>query len=118
MLPTPRQVVTLFGVIRCGFGVAFLVAPRRLARGDDVLMTRSFAVRELVLGVGGLRASPATTRDWARLGALVDAGDAAAAAVAARNRVPLSRMALLTALGGLAAEGWAAQRLQALASDR
>jgi hypothetical protein len=107
----PRQVVTAFGLIRCGFGVAFLLAPRRLARGEDLLMTRSFAVRELVLGVGGLRAAPEDAGDWARLGALVDAGDAAAAAAAVSRRVPLGRMALLTALGGLAVEGWAAREL-------
>jgi hypothetical protein len=113
MTVTPRQVVTAFGAIRCGFGVAFLLAPGKLARGDDLLITRSFAVRELVIGIGGLRASHAGAADWARLGALVDAGDAAAATAAVARRVPLGIPALLTALGGLAVEAWAARQLAA-----
>ncbi len=47
MSVSARGVVTGFGALRIGFGFALLLAPRRLSGGEDVLMTRSFAVREL-----------------------------------------------------------------------
>ena len=102
-----RQVITGFAALRIGLGVAFLVAPRRLSRGEDVLMTRSFAVRELALGIGGMTGATAAPAVWAGLGALVDAGDAVSAAIAVRRNVPRAGWALLTAVGGLAAEAWA-----------
>jgi hypothetical protein len=111
--PAPRQAVTAFGALRIGLGVAFLAAPRRLSRGEDVLMTRGFAVRELVLGMGGVMGVSRGASDWARLGALVDLGDAAAAAIAMRRRVPMASLALLAALGGLAVETWAFRELTA-----
>jgi hypothetical protein len=110
----PRQAVTALGALRIGLGVAFLVAPRLLSRGEDVLMTRGFAVRELVLGIGGVMGAAANASDWARLGALVDMGDAASAAIAVRHRVPMAAPALLAALGGLTAETWAFRELTAL----
>ena len=103
-----RRVVTGFGVLRVGLGAAFLIAPRRMSRGEDVLMTRSFAVRELVLGLAALRRASQDTGEWARLGALVDRGDAGAAAIALRSGVPMAAPSLLAALAGLAAETWAA----------
>src|SRR3954451_12818864 len=108
---SPLGVVKAFAVVRCGFGVAFLVAPGRLARGEDLLITRSFAVRELVIGVGGIQSDASAAAEWARLGSLVDAGDAVAAGLAVARRVPFGVPALVTALGGLALEGWAARRL-------
>ena len=102
----PPHVVTGFGVVRVGLGIAFLVAPERLSR-SEALMTRSFAVRELVLGVGGVARAGSGTAEWAQLGALVDLGDALAAAAAVLRRVPGATPALLAALGGLAAETWA-----------
>ena len=109
----PRQAVTAFGALRIGLGVAFLAAPRRLSRGEDVLMTRGFAVRELVLGIGGVTGGARGASEWARLGALVDLGDAASAAIAVRRQVPRAALALLAALGGLAAETWAFRELTA-----
>jgi hypothetical protein len=109
----PKQIVTALGAARIGLGVAFLAAPRRLSRGEDVLMTRGFAVRELVLGIGGVMGAARDASDWARLGALVDLGDAAAAAIAVRRRVPMAAFSLLAALGGLAAETWAFRELTA-----
>jgi hypothetical protein len=106
-----RQVITGFGALRIGLGVAFLVAPRRLSRGDDVLMTRSFAVRELALGIGGVTGATSAPSVWAGLGTLVDGGDAVSAASAVRRKVPLARWALLSAIGGLAAEAWALRLL-------
>jgi hypothetical protein len=76
-------------------------------------MTRSFAVREMVLGVGGLLAvfgaamSPSGVRVWAGLGALTDAGDLAAALAGVRRREPSARVSALVAATGLGAELWA-----------
>jgi hypothetical protein len=109
----PRQAITALGALRIGLGVAFLAAPRRLSRGEDVLMTRGFAVRELVLGIGGVMGAARGASEWARLGALVDLGDAASAAIAVRRRVPMAALGLLAALGGLAAETWAFRELTA-----
>ncbi|HEY5165880.1 MAG TPA: hypothetical protein VIJ44_08015, partial [Acidimicrobiia bacterium] len=61
-----RAVVGAFAATRVAIGVAFVIAPGRLTRGSaatDTLMTRTFAVREVVLGVGGLLAvAPADSR--------------------------------------------------------
>ncbi|HEY8763948.1 MAG TPA: hypothetical protein VIM18_07155, partial [Solirubrobacteraceae bacterium] len=81
-----KAVVGALAATRVAIGVAFVLAPGRLAPGsaatdDDTLMTRSFAVREVVLGVGGLVAvaraehHPSDVRLWAGLGALTDGGD-------------------------------------------
>jgi hypothetical protein len=91
-------VVKGFGALRLGIGVAFACAPRRLSRGEDVLLTRSFAVREAVLGLGGLRAGPHQVHDWARTGALV------ASAIAVRCRTPMAVPASLMAALGLGPE--------------
>lgn len=99
-----------FGALRVGIGLAFAVAPKRLSRGEDVLMTRSFAVREVALGLGGLRAGPHEIRDWALAGALVDIGDLAASAVAVRRRTPMAVASLLTAIVGFGLEIYAARR--------
>src|ERR1700730_6450583 len=100
--------------MRVAIGVAFAVAPDRLSgpsdgpRGDT-LMTRSFAVREVVLGVGGLLAatkadaSPSAVRIWACLAALTDAGDLAASLAGVR-RGPSARVPALVAAAGLLAE--------------
>jgi hypothetical protein len=107
--------------MRLGIGVAFALAPDRLAgRSDamrsDTLMTRSFAVREVVLGVGALRAvrqadtSPSAVRMWAGLGALTDSGDLAASLASVRRREPSARLSALLAAMGLVAELWALGR--------
>jgi hypothetical protein len=76
-------------------------------------MTRSFAVRELVLGVGGLLAvrradsSPSALRTWAGLGALTDAGDLVASLAGVEKQGPSTRVAAGVAAAGLAAELWA-----------
>jgi hypothetical protein len=112
-----RLVVGAFAGMRVAIGAAFAVAPDRLSgRSDgtrrDTLMTRSFAVREVVLGVGGLLAatrgdiSPSAVRTWAGLGALTDAGDLAASLAGVRRK-PSARVPALVAAGGLMAELWA-----------
>jgi hypothetical protein len=108
-MATRSQVVTAFGLMRVTIGAAVFLAPRALGRNDEVLMTRSFAVRELVIGVGGLRA--ARTDDaltWAGLGVLTDALDCVAATVALRNRAPYAGATLALAAAGLVAEAYGA----------
>ena len=112
-----RTVVGVFAAARVAIGVAFSVAPGRLpaapAAGDTTLMTRSFAVRELVLGVGGLLAvaraerHPADVRVWAGLGALTDGGDLCASIAGIRGDGSPSAVPALVAATGLLCEWWA-----------
>jgi hypothetical protein len=115
---TSRLVVGVFAGTRVAIGVAFALAPGRLgARTDggpgDTLMTRSFAVRESVLGIGGLVAVaradrlPSAVRFWAGLGALTDAGDLAASLAGGQRRDQAALVAATVAAMGLAAELWA-----------
>lgn len=112
-----KHVVRVFAGIRVAVGVAFALAPDRLngrsqTRGNDTLMTQSFAVREIVLGIGGLvattraDASPSAVRMWAGLGALTDGGDLATA-LAGLQRGEQTAIPALVAAGGLVAELWA-----------
>jgi hypothetical protein len=116
--PSARAVVGAFAVTRVAIGLAFALAPERLARGSraavpDTMMTRSFAVRELVLGVGGLWSvlgaggGPSEVRVWAGLGALTDAGDVCAAWPGVRADDGSARIPALVAAGGLLCELWA-----------
>jgi hypothetical protein len=115
---SPRLVVGIFAATRVAVGVAFALAPDRLSTESngtrsDTLMTRSFAVREVVLGVGGLVAvastdrHPSAVRSWAGVGALTDAGDLAAALAGGPRRNHATRIPALVAAMGLAAELWA-----------
>src|SRR3981081_2501919 len=115
---SPRLVVGIFAGTRVAIGVAFALAPDRFSTGSDgtrsdTLMTRSFAVREVVLGVGGLAAvassdrHPSAVRSWAGLGALTDAGDLAASLAGGSRRNHAARIPALVAAMGLAAELWA-----------
>jgi hypothetical protein len=114
-----RLVVGAFAGTRVAIGVAFALAPDRLGarsdgtRSDNILMTRSFAVREVVLGIGGLVAAaradrhPSAVRMWAGLGALTDAGDLASSLAGGPRRDQAARVPALVAAMGLAAELWA-----------
>jgi hypothetical protein len=121
-----RAVVGAFAATRVAIGVAFALAPGRLtsgsaARDDDTLMTRSFAVREVVLGVGGLLAvaradsRPSDVRLWAGLGALTDGGDLCASLASIRREASSPRVPALVAAAGLLCELWA---FRAAAPDR
>lgn len=116
--PSAKAVVGAFAATRVAIGVAFALAPGRLARAsaataEDTLMTRSFAVRELVLGVGGLVAvaraepRPSDVRLWAGLGALTDGGDLWAAMASIRGEGSSSRVPAVVAAAGLVCELWA-----------
>lgn len=86
-----QVIVGTIGAARLVIGVAFAIAPQRLAAPEvgashqATLMTRSFAIREAVLGIGGLAAatgpwsSPSSVRTFAVLGLMTDSGDVAAA---------------------------------------
>jgi len=79
----------------------------------DTLVTRSFAVREVVLGLGVLLAAantqrrPADLRLWAGLGALTDGGDLCAALAGCRRESSSTRLAALVAAAGFVCEAWA-----------
>jgi hypothetical protein len=99
-------------------GVAFAIAPGRLTTGsaasdDAILITRSFAVREVALGVGGLLAMakadscPSDVRLWAGLGALTDGGDLCASLASIRTETSSTRVPALVAAAGLLCELWA-----------
>ena len=113
-----RRIVAVLAATRVAIGAAFALAPHRLAKRNvqsraDTLMTRSFAVRELTLGVGGLLAvvgvgaPPSTVRMWAGLGALTDGGDLAVSLVGVRRDEPSAWVPALVATAGLLADGWA-----------
>jgi hypothetical protein len=112
------MVVGVLGAARVAIGVAFAAAPGRLRGGSDAtdadtLMTRSFAVREVALGVGGLLAVagagryPSDVQLWAGLGALTDGGDLCAAWLSFRQRPSSTRVPAAVAAAGLACELWA-----------
>jgi hypothetical protein len=116
--PSANAVVGGFAATRVAIGVAFALAPDRLARAsaataEDALMTRSFAVRELVLGVGGLMAvaraepRPSDVRLWAGLGALTDGGDLCVSMTSIRGEGSSSRVPAVVAAAGLVCELWA-----------
>ncbi len=109
--------VGAFAVTRGVIGVAFAIAPQ-LNRGwgaskGDTLMTRSFAVREVVLGVGGLWAVARADRRasdirlWAGLGALTDGGDVCASLASIRRDASAARVPALVGAAGLVCEWWA-----------
>jgi hypothetical protein len=113
-----RQIVRALAMMRVAIGAAFALAPHRLDGRTvhsraDTLMTRSFAVREVTLGVGGLLAtagadaSPSNVRTWAGLGALTDGGDLVVSLVGVRRNEPSAWVPALVATAGLVAEGWA-----------
>jgi hypothetical protein len=114
---SPRLIVGVFGGMRTVIGLGFLLAPNRSARqqggGSATLMTRSFAVREAVLGIGALISvvdadtRSSLVRTWAALGALTDAGDVAAGMVAMRRGEPSAGASVVLAAAGLGAELWA-----------
>ncbi|GEM_PF-2832850 len=115
--PSARLVVGAFAATRVAIGVVFAIAPDRVTRQttgpDAALMTRSFAVRETVLGVGGLLAAaaarrhPSGVRLWAGLGALTDGGDLWAALAGLPDAGASAGVPAVVAALGLAAELWA-----------
>jgi hypothetical protein len=94
-----RQVVRTIAAIRVAVGVVAFVAPRRsaaLAFGGHaeqpgvVTIMRSFAARDVALGLGTLRALERVTDPaaWAKLSALADIGDAVTSVIGLRHLPP------------------------------
>ena len=94
----------MLAVTRVAVGAIALVAPRRAGslvfgpRGHDgatAVVVRTFAARDLVLGLGTLRAldrdiDPAT---WAKASAAADAADAVSTLLGIRSLPPLRALA-------------------------
>ena len=115
---SPRFIVGVFAGLRVAIGLAFIIAPDRLSgpsrqSPDATLMTRSFAVREAVLGVGGMLAaakrddSLSAVRTWAGLGALTDIGDLGSSLVGPTLDTQPVLVPALMAATGLLVELWA-----------
>ncbi|MBV8160175.1 MAG: hypothetical protein JO265_04560 [Acidimicrobiia bacterium] len=114
---SPRRVVAFFAVARTAIGVVAAVRPDSFGAAEHAgayrLITQSFAVRELVLGVGALHAlsaangSLSAARTWAGLGALTDSGDLAAALATVRRGDRSAILPAGIAAVGLVAEAWA-----------
>jgi hypothetical protein len=96
-----RRVIAMLSIARVGVGTVLLLAPRRMGRNwvgsvaDDpraALVIRGFGARDLVLGLGTLRAlsrnEPLT--GWVQMAALGDACDAVAG-LAAGSSVGVAR---------------------------
>ncbi len=115
---SPGLVVGVFAALRVVIGAVFMIAPDRATGPSErtagaTLMTRSFAVREAVLGVGGLVAvarqgeSLPAIRTWAGLGALTDFGDLVASLIEAKKSDTSVRVPALVAAAGFLGELWA-----------
>lgn len=89
-----RRVIAMLSIARVGVGTALLLAPSRMGRNwvgsvaDDpraAVVIRGFGARDLVLGLGTLRAlrrdEPLT--GWVQMAAIGDACDAVAGLVGA-----------------------------------
>ena len=106
---TDRDVARGIGAARAAFGVVFLAAPALATRkwlgptagaGSVKVFIRAVGARDLVLGVGLLRAlgSEDTVRPWLRAGAAVDALDTVAT-VAVFGQLPKVLRLAVVALG-------------------
>jgi hypothetical protein len=116
-----RQVVRVLAAARVGVGVTAFMAPRLAGsflfgpHADTPalrLVTRAFGARDVILGMGTLRAldQDADAAGWARASAACDGADAVATLLAARG-LPAGR----TLLGGASAVAAAAAGLRAAA---
>ena len=114
-----RRVIALLSIARVGVGTALLLAPQRMGRNwvgsvaEDpraALVIRGFGARDLVLGLGTLRAM---SRDeplagWVQMAALGDACDAVtglvgAPSVGAARTIPTVLSATAAAIVGMRA---------------
>jgi hypothetical protein len=111
-----RQIVRMIAAARVAVGIMGLVAPRRAGalvfgpRGRDgavAVMVRVFAGRDLVLGLGTLRAldRDADPAGWAKAAAAADALDATAAVLGLRAIPPARALLGATSAATVAALG-------------
>lgn len=110
-----RQLIRSMAAGRVAIGVALLLAPGLAARGwagaeasrpVTRVFLRTLGIRDLVLGLGTLRAlnRGEDVAPWARYGAAVDGVDAAATLVGYRHLAPRGRSVVL-AMAATAAAG-------------
>ena len=106
-----RTLATGLAANRVWFGTGFLVAPERSSRGwisidaatgGARVMTRATGARDIVLGLGALRAlrSGADARPWFAAQLVSDAADFLATWAERRELPPLSVAFALTMAGG------------------
>jgi hypothetical protein len=116
----------LAGATRIAFGTGFIVAPKTLARPwagpaaaapGAQLLTRSMGIRDLLLGVGLLRAlgkgDQQAAATWLAYGAAAGVVDAAATLAAYRALPRAGRAFLLFITGALGADALLAVALRA-----
>ena len=112
-----RDIARAIAVSRIGFGVGFLAAPALTARawlgpassqGRVKVSTRAVGARDLVLGLGLLRAieSGDSPRPWLQAGAAVDALDSLATLASFRQLPKLLRFGVLGLGVGAAVVGF------------
>jgi hypothetical protein len=114
---TTRRAAAAFGVARALFGVAYLAAPKRGARGwlgeDEArrgatqMVFRSLGARDLVLGAGAASAAILSEDDsapstWLLAHAVSDTADAIASHGAAGSIPESGRRAAIAIAGGSA----------------
>ncbi len=109
---------------RVGAGLAFLVAPRAIARlwlgtaRDDAgvaLLARTFGVRDALIGLGAVLAlrQGQPPRHWIQAGASSDAADAAVSLAAfVRNPHPLRLLIAAVSAGSAITLAWCAARVR------
>lgn len=114
------QAARALALLRIGAGTGAWLAPNLAARlmglqgGPSVaFVLRLFGVRDLIMGLGYLSASPDARDNWVRMGIVADAGDAVgslaavrAGGVPARTGIPM----MLTAIGAVTVATTALQR--------
>jgi hypothetical protein len=112
-----RLLARAIGAGRIGFGVALLVAPKRVAgpwlgsdarRAGTQVSTRALGARDLVLGAGALASGESELRAWVAAAALADLADflatvTAGDALPARGRLMVGALAAGSAALGAAA---------------
>jgi hypothetical protein len=112
-----RAVARMLAVGRIGIGFGLLVAPTLVAKGwggpvaaepGAKFFLRALGGRDLLLGVGSLRAlgeGDGSAEGWVRASALADATDAAAATIAFRHLPSPGRWITVAMAGTAAAVG-------------
>lgn len=114
-----RHVVRMLAMVRIAIGVVAFVAPRRagaLAFGAQTpspafeQVTRAFGARDVVLGVGTLRAldRDVDAEGWARMSAACDASDVAASLLWVRRGSTWRAVVAGTTAAAAATLGWRA----------
>lgn len=113
-----RAVARMVAMARIGIGVVLLAAPTTVGRpwvGEPArtpgarLVLRTLGGRDLVLGLGALRAlgeGDGSAEGWVRAGAAADAGDAAAGLIGLRGLPSPARWGVIASAATAAAVGW------------